>query len=182
MTHVSFVRSIKCTDSIDCWYVSGKIWPIPWPGVYGVFQCHGRLACSFLPFSDGRGRPCNHVVSSQKVWKTSLKAFRRQVFRLVPWPMTHWPDSLTVVPSSSSDFESPALHFSLTSQLTPNYICRNDTYALIYAMDYGNFGMVLAKTAPVLNWSRVPLAQAFEVSFKCLYQPPPPPSAHYTIC
>ena len=42
------------------------------------------LACSYLPFSDGRGRrkPCNHVVSSQKVWKTSPKACRRQVFRL----------------------------------------------------------------------------------------------------
>ena len=25
------------------------------------------LACSFLPFSDGRGKLCNHVVSSQKV-------------------------------------------------------------------------------------------------------------------
>ncbi len=27
------------------------------------------LACSFLPFSDGCGKPCNHVVSSQKVLK-----------------------------------------------------------------------------------------------------------------
>ncbi len=35
------------------------------------------LACSYLPFSDV------HVVSSQKVWKTSLKACMSQVFRLV---------------------------------------------------------------------------------------------------
>ncbi len=27
-------------------------------------------------------KPCDHVVPSQKVWKTSLKACRRQVFRL----------------------------------------------------------------------------------------------------
>ncbi len=31
-------------------------------------------------------KPCDHVVSSQKVWKTSLKACRRQVFQL-PAPM-----------------------------------------------------------------------------------------------
>ncbi len=35
------------------------------------------LTCSFLPFSDGRGKPCDH----QKVSKNL--ACRRQVFRLM---------------------------------------------------------------------------------------------------
>ncbi len=34
LTQAHFVRSIKCTDSIDWCYVSGKIWPIPWAHVY----------------------------------------------------------------------------------------------------------------------------------------------------
>ena len=36
----------------------------------------------FLMDAAGDRKPCNHVVSSQKVWKTSLKACRRQVFQL----------------------------------------------------------------------------------------------------
>ncbi len=74
-------------------------WAVIWPSTSRNPELPSRntwLACSYLPFSDGRGRRfrklCNHVVSSQKVWKTSLKACRRQVFRLrvaMPHPATH---------------------------------------------------------------------------------------------
>ncbi len=64
-------------------------------------QCHhwqwvtlagipGPPAAIYHFLMDAAGEPCNHVVSSQKVWKTSLNACRRQVFRL------HWRWSLSL--------------------------------------------------------------------------------------
>ncbi len=48
------------------------------PAAIAILWCrvHHKMAI-------GAGKPCNHIVSRQKVWKTSLKACRRQVFRLM---------------------------------------------------------------------------------------------------
>ncbi len=52
-----------------------------WSGFF-LAGIPGSPAAIYHFLMDAAGKPCNHVVSSQKVWKTSLKACRRQVFRL----------------------------------------------------------------------------------------------------
>ncbi len=95
VVHANRCRSLAgmlscCHAGLLTALLTQPLWILPEAAIGTRFQCGTAGLLAGIPGSPAAiyhflmdAAPCNYVVSSQKVWKTSLKACRRQVFRLL---------------------------------------------------------------------------------------------------